>query len=194
MVTRNNPSASSDRDQATRFQSLVGCRLFGAARLAGLVLALLLIDPMAASSLSPEERLDDPELEARARALSAELRCVVCPNQSIDDSNAPLAQDLRQVVRERLIAGDTNAQALAYITTRYGDYVLLRPPMQPNTVLLWGGPALALVFGGVIVAWVLARRKPSTEPPDALTPEERRRIDALLGRGTGANADAEEGR
>ena len=131
-------------------------------------------------ALTPEERLADPELEARARVLSAELRCVVCPNQSIDDSNAPLAQDLRAVVRERLAAGDSNEEALAYITARYGDYVLLRPPVQPNTMLLWGGPVIVLLLGGGIVVWALAHRRPNGEAHDALTPEERRRVDALL--------------
>ena len=156
-------------------------RLRSVFRLSIWVPALLAASVTAGLSLTPEERLDDPALEARARALSAELRCVVCPNQAIDDSNAPLAQDLRTVVRERLIAGDTNDEALAFITDRYGDYVLLRPPMQPNTLVLWGGPALALVIGGVVVAWVVGRRRPGVETPDPLTPDERRQVNAVLG-------------
>ncbi|NBC32921.1 MAG: cytochrome c-type biogenesis protein CcmH [Alphaproteobacteria bacterium] len=149
-----------------------------------LTTALLALSLSTAPALSPEERLDDPALEARARTLAAELRCLVCQNQSIDDSNAPLAQDLRAVVRERLLAGDSNDQTIAYITERYGDYVLMRPPVQTNTLLLWGGPAATLLLGGLIVAWALRRRTAAAgaDAPDPLTPEERRQVDALLGR------------
>lgn len=153
--------------------------------------ALLALSLTAAAALSPEERLDDPALEARARALSAGLRCLVCQNQSIDDSNAPLAQDLRAVVRERLLAGDSNDEAIAFITERYGDYVLLRPPVQTNTLLLWGGPAATLALGAVVVAWALRRRAATADAPDPLTPEERRRVDALLG-GAGRDLGTDE--
>jgi cytochrome c-type biogenesis protein CcmH len=95
----------------------------------------------------PAERLADPALEARARALSQELRCLVCQNQSIDDSNADLAHDLRVLVRERLVAGDSDANVLAYLTSRYGDYVLLRPPVKPATWALWFGPPALLLAG-----------------------------------------------
>ena len=109
-------------------------------------LLLLLAGP--AFAVLPSERLADPALEARARALSLELRCQVCQNQSIDDSNAPLAADLRRLVRERLVAGDSDAGVLDYVVRRYGDYVLLRPPMREDTALLWFGPLAILVLGG----------------------------------------------
>ena len=108
--------------------------------------ALALAAP--ARAVTPDEQLPDPRLEARARALSQELRCLVCQNQSIDDSNAPLAHDLRVILRERLAAGDTDAQAKAYLVTRYGDFVLLRPPFQPDTWALWLGPFAVLLAGG----------------------------------------------
>ncbi|HRX04273.1 MAG TPA: cytochrome c-type biogenesis protein CcmH, partial [Anaerolineae bacterium] len=94
----------------------------------------------------PDEVLADPALEARARTLSQDLRCLVCQNQSIDDSNAPLARDLRIIVRERLSAGDTDKQVIDYLVTRYGNYVLLKPPLQADTLLLWIGPAIAFLI------------------------------------------------
>jgi cytochrome c-type biogenesis protein CcmH len=122
----------------------------------------------------PDEVLKDPALEARARKLSQELRCVVCQNQSIDDSNAPLAHDLRVLVRERLSAGDTDAQVLAYVTARYGDFVLLRPPLKPQTLLLWLAPVLLLVGALVFLA---QRRKPvAAEITEPLSPDEQRRL------------------
>ena len=93
-----------------------------------------------AFAVDPGEKLADPALEARARAIAAELRCLVCQNQSIDDSDAPLAKDLRLLLRERLSAGASDAEAKAYIVSRYGDFVLLRPPLKPQTLLLWGAP------------------------------------------------------
>ena len=147
-------------------------------RLAAMLLVTLWLAPAAA--VEPREVLDDPVLEARARALSQELRCLVCQNQSIDDSNAPLAQDLRVLVRERLAAGDSDQQVMAFVTERYGDYVLLRPPVQDNTYVLWFGPAALLVIGAVIAAVVLSRGRGRPEP-DPLTPDERRRVEALLG-------------
>src|SRR5689334_25305690 len=98
----------------------------------------------AALAVTPDEMLKDPALEARARNLSEELRCMVCQNQSIDDSEAPLAHDLRVLVRQRLEAGDSDRQVLDYLVARYGDFVLLRPPFKPETLLLWGLPPLAL--------------------------------------------------
>lgn len=117
----------------------------------------------AAFAVEPDEMLDDPALEARARALSTGLRCLVCRNQSIDDSNAPLARDLRILLRERLTAGDTDDQAIAYLVDRYGPYILLKPPMQRETLLLWLGPLLLLVVaaGGFALLW---RRREITEP------------------------------
>ena len=141
----------------------------------------------------PSERLADPALEARAREVSQELRCLVCQNQSIDDSNAGLAHDLRVLVRERLVAGDTNEQVITYIRSRYGDFVLLRPPFAIGTVLLWGGPPLILLLGAVGVARFYRMRGRDPGPgvasdaaasPAALSPEERRRLDALLGEET----------
>jgi cytochrome c-type biogenesis protein CcmH len=133
-----------------------------------------------ALAMEPEERLADPALEERARDLSKGLRCVVCQNQSIDDSNAELAQDLRRVVRERLAEGDTNDEVIDYVVARYGDYVLLRPPMNTRTLLLWFGPAAA-VLGAAVWAtlWVARRRRIPAAGPEPLSEEERRRLDEL---------------
>lgn len=111
------------------------------------VVLLLLAGP--ALAVTPDEMLADPHLEARARVISQELRCVVCQNQSIDDSNAPLAGDLRRLVRERLTAGDSDAETLAFVVARYGNFVLLKPPLQANTLLLWLGPLLLLALSVV---------------------------------------------
>lgn len=159
-----------------------------------LILTLLLIVAWAApaAALEPDERLDEPALEARARALSAELRCVVCQNQSIDDSAAPLARDLRVLVRERLLAGDSDDQVLAFVTARYGDYVLLRPPVQPNTYALWFGPFAVLAIGVTILAVMAGRRRRGRIAPDPLTEDERRRVDALLDKGPDPSARANE--
>ncbi len=115
-----------------------------------LMAALLLAGP--ARAVLPDEQLPDPKLEARARTIGGELRCVVCQNQTIDDSDADLARDLRILLRERLLAGDSDRQAIDYIVRRYGNFVLLKPPLNDETWLLWLGPALALVAGGVGVA------------------------------------------
>ena len=142
------------------------------------VLLAILLPP--AHAVQPDEVLKDTALEARARKLSQELRCVVCQNQSIDDSNAPLAHDLRILVRERLSAGDTDAQVLAYVTARYGDFVLLRPPFKWQTLLLWLTPLLLL--GGAVV--FLARRHTSLVEDVArpLSPDEQRRLADLVRR------------
>lgn len=147
-----------------------------------LLLAALLAAPPAAAVL-PDEILDDPVLEARARELSLELRCLVCQNQSIDDSNAELARDLRVLVRERLVAGDTNEQTLEHIRTRYGDFVLLKPPVQSSTYLLWYGPIAIFVFGAIAVVVSMRRRRVETSPATApLSDAERARLDAALKR------------
>ena len=109
----------------------------------------------------PSEQLADPKLEARARTISQELRCVVCQNQTIDDSDATLAHDLRLIVRERLRAGDTDEQVKAYVVHRYGAYVLLRPPLEPATVLLWFGPPIVLI-AGIAGSWIYLRRRRQT--------------------------------
>ena len=148
--------------------------------LAMVAIAALTLGPLTAGAVEPGERLDDPVLEARARDLSKELRCLVCQNQSIDDSNADLARDLRVVVRQRLVAGDSDREVLAFVTDRYGDFVLLRPPMQPNTYALWFGPMAVLLIVAVGLAVVMRRRAGLSTEPDPLTPDERRRVDALL--------------
>jgi cytochrome c-type biogenesis protein CcmH len=156
------------------------------ALLLALVLATGLPTP-ADAVLRPDELLEDPELEARARAIGRELRCVVCQNQSIDDSNAELAQDFRRIVRERVQAGESDEEVLQFMVDRYGAFVLLKPPVTAGTVLLWGGPFAVLLIGGGIVAWTMRRRREAG--PVELSPEERRRLAELLeteggGRGT----------
>ena len=117
--------------------------------------AVLAALPFAAGAVEPDEILDDPVLEARAREISKDLRCVVCQNQDIDSSNAGVARDLRLLVRERLTAGDTNAEAIEFIRARYGDYVLLKPPFKPETYALWLAPALLVLLGAGAVIVVL---------------------------------------
>jgi cytochrome c-type biogenesis protein CcmH len=125
--------------------------------------------------------LADPALEARARTLSAELRCMVCQNQSIDDSNADLAKDLRLLVRERITDGDSDEEVLNYIVSRYGEFVLLKPRFSPKTLLLWGAPVLLILAGGISLA-VFARRRAGRPTGSRLTPEEQARLDELLGK------------
>jgi cytochrome c-type biogenesis protein CcmH len=146
-----------------------------------LALASALLAALPASAVQPDEILADPALEARARALSKELRCMVCQNQSIDDSDAPLARDLRVLVRERLKGGDSDRDVIDFLVARYGDFVLLKPPVKPATWGLWFGPALVLVIAAAGIGVYVRRR---AAPPDAPTPElsadERRRLEALL--------------
>ena len=145
----------------------------------GLFCALFIAGPVAA--VLPEEQLADPVLEARAREISQELRCVVCQNQSIDDSDAPLAADLRAIVRERLTAGDTNEEVMAYIVARYGNFVLLKPPLDLQTILLWSAPLLVLIPGGLGVALYLRRRgRAGAANPTPLSAEEQRALAAIL--------------
>ena len=132
-----------------------------------------------AFAVLPSEQLSDPKLEARARHISQELRCVVCQNQTIDDSDAPLARDLRMILRERLLAGDTDEQAKAYLVKRYGTYVLLKPPFQANTLLLWLGPFLVLIAGGALVGLYLMGRGRLAAPSE-LSADERARLNTLL--------------
>ena len=144
-------------------------------------LAACLLAPGAHAATSPDEILADPVLEQRARALARQLRCLVCQNQSIDDSDAELAHDLRQIVRERLVAGDSDSEILAFLTARYGDFVLLKPPVKPATWGLWFGPlAVLLVAAGGIVIY-LRRRPPRDTASAPLSAEERARLDALMG-------------
>jgi len=120
-----------------------------------LVIALGMAISPAAMALQPDEILPDAALETRARALSAELRCLVCQNQSIDDSDAPLARDLRMVVRERLVAGDDDREVMRFLVERYGEFILLRPPFKASTIMLWVSPLLALLAGiaFLVIAW-----------------------------------------
>jgi cytochrome c-type biogenesis protein CcmH len=145
-------------------------------------LALLFIaSAWAAHAVEPDEILADPALEARARALTQDLRCVVCQNQSVDDSDAPLARDMRVLVRERIKAGDTDAQVRTFMIERYGKFVLLRPPVERDTLLLWFAP-VAILGLGALAAWAYMRglaRQPATATP--LSPAEedavRRKLD-----------------
>jgi cytochrome c-type biogenesis protein CcmH len=140
--------------------------------------AVALTWTLPAFAVLPSEQLADPKLEARARAISQELRCVVCQNQTIDDSNADLAHDLRVLLRQRLAAGDSDQQAVAFIVKRYGDYVLLKPPFKAETMMLWLGPFLFLLAGGAGVAFYLRGRQAAA--PSGFTPEEEARLGALL--------------
>ena len=146
-----------------------------------LLAALFVLATVPAFAVNPDEVLTDPALEARARTLSSQLRCMVCQNQSIDDSDAPLARDLRILVRERLVAGDDDKAVVDFVVARYGDFVLLRPPFNARTLLLWGAPFLIL-FAGVAFVWRCGRQRMGEETVASvpLTDEERRRVDRLL--------------
>ena len=146
-----------------------------------LLAAMLGLAAASALAVEPGERLADPALEARARALSGELRCLVCQNQSIDDSNADLAHDLRVLIRERLSAGDSDAQVLQFMVHRYGDFILLRPPVKPETYLLWFGPFMVLALGALGAGLYLRRsRRAPQQAPAPLSPDEQRRLQKLL--------------
>jgi cytochrome c-type biogenesis protein CcmH len=145
-----------------------------------LLLALALAGP--ALAVQPDEILPDPALEARARAITRELRCVVCQSESIDDSNAEIARDLRLLVRERIVAGDSDAEVVDFVVDRYGEFVLFRPPFNARNAALWlAGPLLLLVGGGIAFAFV--RRKSAAPEParPPLTPEEEKRLRNLTG-------------
>ncbi|MHA1153420.1 MAG: cytochrome c-type biogenesis protein [Alphaproteobacteria bacterium] len=145
-----------------------------------LALAMPIMGAAPGWAVEPDEMLDDPVLEARARALSREIRCLVCQNEPIDSSNAGLARDLRILIRERMVAGDSDDDVKAFLVARYGDYVLLDPPMKLTTYALWFGPVLILLLGGigVFVFFSGARRAPPATAP--LSAEERARLDRLL--------------
>jgi len=144
------------------------------------IVALLSMLVAPAFAVTPDEMLKDSALEVRARHLSQELRCMVCQNQSIDDSDAPLAHDLRVLVRDRLKAGDSDTQVLDFLVARYGEFVLLKPRLELHTLLLWGLPPLALIAGlaGLVVA--MRRRKMSDTEPNALSAAEQRRLTTLV--------------
>lgn len=150
-----------------------------------LVVALVLL-PKICHAVQPDEIMSDPKLEARARALSQQLRCMVCQNQSIDDSEAPLARDIRLLVRERIAAGDSDKQVIDFLVARYGEFVLLKPRFERQTLLLWLVPPLLLIGGGLAL-WLHTRRRARGEsavanPP--LTAEEEARLSALMTDGT----------
>jgi cytochrome c-type biogenesis protein CcmH len=149
-------------------------------RWAFIILIFLLWIAGPARAVQPDEVLNDAALEARARNLSRELRCMVCQNQSIDDSEAPLARDLRLLVRERLTKGDSDQQVLDFLVARYGEFVLLKPPFERHTLLLWGLPPLVLL-GGSFWLWMRARRPGSAhQAGDALSQEEEQRLSTLV--------------
>jgi cytochrome c-type biogenesis protein CcmH len=149
-------------------------------RFASVVLFVLALLPTMALAVTPDEMLKDPVLEARARSLSSELRCMVCQNQSIDDSDAPLAHDLRLLVRDRLTQGDSDQQVLNFLVARYGDFILLKPPFQWSTLLLWGLPPGALI-AGLVSLLVMARRRRTLNLAGAdLSDGEQRRLATLV--------------
>jgi len=152
------------------------------------LLALVLLGPVAvpAWAVEPDEILTDAGLEARARSISAGLRCLVCQNQSIDDSNAPLAKDLRLLVRERLKEGDSDDQVISFIVARYGEFVLLRPRFEPQTLVLWLGPLLVLVIAGWAILKGMRRSHAMATAhagPAPLSEDEKKKLDELLGPG-----------
>ncbi|RWC51058.1 MAG: cytochrome c-type biogenesis protein CcmH [Mesorhizobium sp.] len=148
--------------------------------LASIVLLLALFFAGTAMAVKPDEMLADPALEARARALSEGLRCMVCQNQSIDESDADLARDLRVLVRQRLVAGDTDQQVMDYVVSRYGEFVLLKPRFDLRNALLWGTPVLLLLAGGVFI--VLTARSRRALATKSLSAEEQASLDAILHR------------
>src|SRR5439155_14869309 len=187
-MCRRSPTAPGSRLASPEAGASMSC--FG---LVAITVFIVLQFATAAVAVQPDEMLAEPKLEARARALSRELRCMVCQNQSIDDSEAPLARDLRILVRERLQAGDSDAQVLDFLTARYGEFVLLKPPLGWHTALLWLTPSAVLIVG--VVTLVMARRRRmagaigrtgAAEP--ALTAVEEERLARLFGPQGGESA------
>ena len=150
--------------------------------LATLAVMAIGLQPVAANAVEPDEVLSDPALEAKARALSAEIRCLVCQNQSIDDSDAELAREMRLLVRERLAAGDDEPEIKAYLVSRYGDFVLFRPPVMPSTYLLWFGPFLLMLLGAAAVVFYLRAqgRKKVRLTQTSLSEDEAAELQSLL--------------
>lgn len=149
-------------------------------KFAFIAVLLALAAPQITHAVTPDEMLKDPALEARARNLSRELRCMVCQNQSIDDSEAPLARDLRVLVRERLTGGDSDKQVLDFLVSRYGEFVLLKPPFQLQTLLLWAVSPAVLLIGIVALFMMARRRKAAIPPPPPLTEAEQRKLSTLV--------------
>ncbi|MCZ7854582.1 cytochrome c-type biogenesis protein [Agrobacterium salinitolerans] len=147
---------------------------------AGLTLLLvLMVTSWPAFAFNPDEVLKDPVLEQRARNLTSQLRCMVCQNQSIDDSNAELARDLRVLVRDRLVEGDSDKAVIDYVVSRYGEFVLLKPRLSLRTVLLWGAP-IGLTLAGIFAVFVFSRRRATQEQPQKLSADEEERIRNLI--------------
>ncbi len=144
-----------------------------------LVIVFLMFSAWPAFAVNPDEVLADPALEARARGLSAQLRCMVCQNQSIDDSNAELAKDLRLLVRERITNGDSDEAVIAYVVSRYGEFVLLNPRFETKTLILWGAPVVLLLAGAAAML-VAAGRRTGKVTGTALSADEQARLDAVL--------------
>jgi len=165
-----------------------------ARRFFALMMAVALAWPAAALAVQPDEIMPDPAQEARARALSREIRCMVCQNQSIDDSDASLARDLRLLVRERIAKGDSDREVRDFLVARYGEFVLLKPPFELHTLLLWLLPPLVLIGGGLAL-WRRGRERArvalaSGDRPPPLTPEEEARLETLLAEpASGAGGD-----
>jgi cytochrome c-type biogenesis protein CcmH len=162
--------------------------------LLGFVTAVVVACASAAYAVAPDEIMSDPAMEARARALSRELRCMVCQNQSIDDSEAPLARDLRLLVRERIAAGDSDTKVMDFLVARYGEFVLLKPRFEGHTLLLWLVPPLALVGGGLAL-WAHIRRRnrlaaPQDEAASPLSADEEVRLQGLMAGETSPDAPA----
>jgi cytochrome c-type biogenesis protein CcmH len=145
-----------------------------------LALALSVLAALPAHAVQPDEVLPDPALEARARTISEGLRCLVCQNQSIDDSDAPLAKDLRLLVRERLKAGDTDQQIVDFIVARYGEFVLLKPRFEAHTLLLWFATPAVFLAALLLIALAYRRRKASAETLAPLSVNEKRKLKRLL--------------
>ncbi|MCB1382627.1 MAG: cytochrome c-type biogenesis protein CcmH [Notoacmeibacter sp.] len=148
--------------------------------LAALAALMVLVASAPAHAVRPDEVLADPALEKRARDLSSGLRCLVCQNQSIDDSDAELARDLRILVRERITQGDSDSEVLRFVVSRYGEFVLLNPRLSMRTILLWGAPVALLAAGGLVLAFGVRRRKTRSAP--GLSAEENARLDEILNR------------
>jgi cytochrome c-type biogenesis protein CcmH len=148
-----------------------------------LLIALAAIACMAGAAADPADRLPDPAQEARAREIFREVRCLVCQNESIDDSEAALAGDLRSVVRDQVKQGRSDKQIRAFLVERYGEFVLLKPPFSPGNALLWATPGIALILGGVLMVMLLRRRaapSPAGEDPQALSKVEEAHLQMLL--------------
>lgn len=181
MTVRRKRTGEARRARTPRPSAFVVafCVALGLSLLAGPLAAPL--GGTQALAVLPDEVLDDPALEARARALSRQLRCMVCQNESIDESHADLARDLRLLVRERLVAGDSDHEVLSFMTARYGDFVLLRPPMAPRTWALWFGPGIILLLATAGLLLAVRRRRGLNETTIPLSDDERRRLERILG-------------